>query len=82
VSYQCHVVGGGRCTEEDVEIVPMERVVTRMAHDTFGISARLKDYTVETTLTELDACTTKITMSHFYATPTLQSRVFDWIARD
>ena len=82
VSYQCHVVGGGRCTEEDVEIVPMERVVTRMAHDTLGISARLKDYTVETTLTELDACTTKITMSHFYATPTLQSRVFDWIARD
>jgi hypothetical protein len=22
VSYQCHVGGGGRCTEEDVEIVP------------------------------------------------------------
>ena len=59
----------------------MERVVTRMAHDTLGISARLKDYIVETTLTELDACTTKVTMSHFYATPTLQSRVFDWIAR-
>ena len=81
MSYQCHVVGGGRCTEEDVEIVPMERVVTRMAHDTLGISARLKDYTVETTLTELDACRTKVTMSHCYATPTLQSRVFDWIAR-
>jgi uncharacterized protein YndB with AHSA1/START domain len=73
VSYQCHLVGGAhRCTEEDVEIVPMERIVTRLAHDTFGISERLKDYTVETTLTELDACTTKVTMSHFYATSTLE----------
>jgi uncharacterized protein YndB with AHSA1/START domain len=86
VSYQGHVVGGGRCTEEDVEIVPMERVVTRMAHDTLGISARLKDYTVETTLTELDACTTKVTMSHSYATPTLRSlilmRIKNWDYRE
>jgi uncharacterized protein YndB with AHSA1/START domain len=78
VSYQCHVVVGGRCTEEDIEIVPMERVVTRMAHDTLGISARLKNYTVETTLTELDACTTKVTMSHFYALPTLRSSASWW----
>jgi uncharacterized protein YndB with AHSA1/START domain len=83
VSYQCHVVvGAHHCTEEDVEIVPMERIVTRLPHDTLGISAQLKDYTVETTFTELDSRTTKVTMSHFYATPTLRSRVFDWIARD
>jgi uncharacterized protein YndB with AHSA1/START domain len=55
VSYQCQVVGGGCCTEEDVEIVPIERVVTPVAHDTLGISALLKDYTVETTLTSICA---------------------------
>jgi uncharacterized protein YndB with AHSA1/START domain len=83
VRYQCHLAGGAhRCTEEDVEVVPMERTVTRLADDTFGITARLKDYTVETTLTELDACTTKVTMSHFYATPTLRARVLERIARD
>jgi hypothetical protein len=83
VSYRCHIVGGAHhCTEKDVEIVPMERLVTRMVDDTLGLTARLKDYTVETTLTELDARTTKVTMTHFYSTPTLLSSVFDWIARD
>ena len=33
--------------------------LTRMAHDTLGISARPKEYTVETTLTELDEMTGK-----------------------
>jgi hypothetical protein len=83
VRYRCHLVGGAHyCTEEDLQIVPMERVTTRMVDDTLGLTARLKDYTVETTLTELDAQTTKVTMRHFYSTPTLVSRVLDWIARD
>ena len=83
VSYQCHLVGGRhRCTEEDVEIVPMARIVTRLPFDTLGISALLRDYTVETSLRALDARTTQVAMSHFYATPTLRSRLFDWIARD
>ena len=83
VKYRCHLVGGAHhCTEEDVEIVPMERLVTRMVDDTLGLTARLKDYTVQASLTELDARTTKVTISHFYATPTLGARVLDWIARD
>lgn len=83
VSYQCHLVGGRhRCIEEDVEIVPMARIVTRLSFDTLGISALLRDYTVETSLRALDARTTQVAMSHFYATPTLRSRLFDWIARD
>jgi len=84
VSYQCcHLVGGPhRCTEEDVEIVPMARIVTRLAFDTLGIGTLLRDYTVETSLRALDARTTQVAMSHFYATPTWRSRLFDWIARD
>ena len=83
VSYRCHLVGGAHCcTEEDIEIVPMERLVTRMVDDTLGLTARLKDYTVETTLTELDARTTRVTMSHFYSTPTLGSHLLNWLARD
>src|SRR6516162_6552022 len=83
VSYRCHLVGGAHCcTEEDMEIVPMERLVTRMVDDTLGLTARLKDYTVETTLTELDARTTRVTMSHFYSTPTLGSHLLNWLARD
>jgi len=55
VSYQCHLVGGRHsCTEEDVEIVPMARIVTRLPFDTLGISALLRDYTVETSLGALD----------------------------
>ena len=83
VSYRCHLVGGAHCcTEEDIEIVPMERLVTRMVDDTLGLTARLKDYTVETTLTELDARTTRVMMSHFYSTPTLGSHLLTWLARD
>lgn len=81
--YQCHLIGGRHCcTEEDVEIVPMVRLITRLPFDTFGISTQLRDYTVETSLRALDARTTLVAMSHFYATPTLRSRLFDWIARD
>lgn len=81
--YQCHLVGGRHwCTEEDVEIVPLVRLITRLPFDTFGISAQLRDYTVETSLRALDARTTLVAMSHFYATPTLLSRLLDWIARD
>jgi uncharacterized protein YndB with AHSA1/START domain len=83
VSYQCHLVGGRHhCTEEDVEIVPMARIVTRLRFDTFGITALLRDYTVETSLRALDGRTTKVAMSHSYATPTLRSRLLDWIVRD
>jgi len=83
VSYHCHLVGGRHsCTEEDVEIVPMARIVTRLPFDTLGFSALLRDYTVETSLRALDARTTQVAMSHFYATPTLRSCLLDWIGRD
>jgi hypothetical protein len=81
--YKCHLVDGRHwCIEEDVEIVPMVRLITRLPFDTFGITAQFCDYTVETSLRALDAHTTQVAMSHFYATPTLRSRLLDCIARD
>src|ERR1700743_3050383 len=51
VAYQCHLAGGKHtCIEKDIEIVPMERVVTILPEDTFGISKILSDYMVETNL--------------------------------
>lgn len=36
-SYQCHFSGGKHtCVEQDVEIVPMERIVTVLPEDTWG----------------------------------------------
>ena len=39
VSYQCHLSGGKHmCVEKDIEIVPMQKLVTVLPEDTFGIS--------------------------------------------
>lgn len=51
VSYQCHLSGGKHtCIEKDIEIVPMEKIVTVLPEDTFGVSRTLPDYVVESTL--------------------------------
>jgi hypothetical protein len=50
VAYRCHLLGGKHtCVEKDIEIVPMERIVTVLPEDTFGISKILSDYVVDTT---------------------------------
>lgn len=38
------------CVEKDIEIIPMQKLVTVLPEDTFGISKILPDYVVETTL--------------------------------
>jgi len=39
VAYQCHLAGGKHtCIEKDIEVVPMEKIVTVLPEDTFGIS--------------------------------------------
>ena len=49
-SYQCHLSGGKHtCIEKDIEIVPLQKIVTVLPEDTFGISKILSDYRVETT---------------------------------
>lgn len=82
VSYQCHLSGGKHtCIEKDVEVVPLEKIVTILPQDTFGISKILSDYTVETTFQKLGDSSTKVEISHFYSTPTLKAKLLNLIAR-
>ncbi len=82
VSYQCCLSGGKHtCIEKDVEIVPLEKIVTVLPHDTFGISKILSDYTVETTFQKLGDSSTKVEISHYYSTPTLKSKLLNLIAK-
>jgi len=54
VSYQCRLSGGKHtCIEKDIEIVPLEKIVTVLPQDTFGISKIFGDYRVETTFQKL-----------------------------
>ncbi len=75
VSYRCHLSGGKHtCVEKDIEIVPMQKLVTVLPEDTFGISKVLPDYVVETTLHRVGRSSTKIEISHYYSTPTLKTK--------
>jgi uncharacterized membrane protein len=82
VSYQCHLAGGKHtCIEKDIEIVPLEKIVTVLPEDTFGISKILSDYRVETTFQKLDDSSTKVAISHYYSTPTLKAKLLNFIAK-
>src|SRR5512138_488683 len=66
VSYQCHLTDGkSNCIEKDIEIIPMERIVTVFPSDTMGLTKLLPDYIVESTLRKIDANKTEVTISHF-----------------
>ena len=69
------------CVEKDIEIVPMQKIVTVLPEDTFGISKVLPDYVVETTLHRVGQSSTKIEISHYYSTPTLKAKLLNLIAR-
>ena len=82
VSYQCHLSGGKHtCIEKDIEIVPLEKIVTVLPHDTFGISKILGDYTVETTFQKLGDFSTKVEISHYYSTTSLKAKLLNLIAK-
>ena len=82
VAYQCHLSGGKHtCTERDIEIVPLEKIVTILPQDTFGISKILSDYTVETTFQKVGDFSTKVEISHYYSTPTLKAKLLNLIAK-
>jgi uncharacterized membrane protein len=81
VAYQCHLKGGKHtCVEKDIEIVPMEKIITILPEDTFGISKILTDYTVETTFRRQSNDTTEVRISHYYSTATMKARVVNLIA--
>jgi hypothetical protein len=59
----------------------MQKIVTVLPEDTFGISKVLPDYVVETTLHRVGQSSTKIEISHYYSTPTLKAKLLNLIAR-
>lgn len=81
VSYRCHLSGGKHtCIEKDIEIVPMQKIVTVLPEDTFGISKILPDYLVETRVHRVGQSSTKMEISHYYSTPTLKAKLLNLIA--
>jgi uncharacterized membrane protein len=82
VAYQCHLKGGKHsCVEKDIEIVPMEKIVTILPEDTFGINKILPDYVVETTFDRMSDSSTRVEISHHYSTKTLKAKLLNLIAK-
>src|SRR5215813_1615226 len=82
VSYQCHLKDGkNSCIEKDIEIVPMQKIVTVFPEDTMGITKLLPDYTVESNLTELGENLTKLEISHFYSSSKLKVWLSNFIIK-
>ena len=81
-SYQCHLRGGKHtCIEKDIEIIPLQKIVTVLPEDTFGISKILSDYRVETTFQTLGHRSTKVEISHYYSTTTLKAKLLNLMAK-
>jgi hypothetical protein len=82
IAYRCHLKDGkNTCVEKDLEVVPMERIVTALPEDTMGITKMLPDYLVEARLTPLAENVTKVEFNHYYSTRTLKAKVFNVIAK-
>lgn len=82
VSYRCHLSGGKHtCVEKDVEIVPLQKIVTVLPEDTFGISKILNDYTVETMFSNLGDAVTKVEIHHYYSTTSLKAKLLNLIVK-
>jgi hypothetical protein len=81
-SYRCDLAGGKHtCIEKDIEIIPLQKIVTMLPEDTFGISKILSDYRVETTFQMLGHRSTKVEISHYYSTTTLKAKLLNLIAK-
>jgi polyketide cyclase/dehydrase/lipid transport protein len=82
VAYRCHLKDGkNTCVEKDIEVVPMERIVTALPEDTMGITNMLPDYLVESRLIALAENETKVEMRHYYSTKSLKAKLFNLIAK-
>lgn len=82
VAYRCHLTDGkNTCVEKDLEVVPMERVVTALPEDTLGIAKLLPDYVVEARLTPVASNETKVEFRHYYSTKSLKTKLFNAIAK-
>lgn len=82
VAYRCHLKGGKHtCVEKDIEVLPMERIVTALPEDSMGMTTLLPDYLVETRLTPLAENQTKVEFRHYYSTRSLKTRFFNVIVK-
>jgi hypothetical protein len=82
VSYRCHLSGGKHsCVERDIEILPLQKIVTVLPEDTFGISRILRDYTVETTFHKFGDASTKVEICHYYSTTSLKAKLVHLVAK-
>ena len=82
VAYRCYLKDGkNTCVEKDLEVVPMERIVTALPEDTMGITKMLPDYLVEARLTPVASHETKIAFSHYYSTKSLKAKLFNVIVK-
>lgn len=82
VAYRCYLKDGkNTCVEKDIEVVPMERVVTTLPEDTMGITTLLPDYLVEAKLTPLAEDETKVEFRHYYSTKSLKAKLLNVIVK-
>lgn len=82
VAYRCYLNDGkNTCVEKDLEVVPMERIVTALPEDTMGMTKMLPDYLVEARLAPMASQETKIAFSHYYSTKSLKAKLFTLIAK-
>jgi hypothetical protein len=82
VAYKCYLKDGkNTCVEKDLEVVPMERIVTALPEDTMGMTKMLPDYLVEAKLTPLALNETKVEFSHYYSMKSLKSKLFNILAK-
>lgn len=82
VSYQCHLSDGkNSCIEKDIEIIPMEKIVTILPSDTMGLTKLLPDYTVETTFKKIDNNKTLVEISHFYSSSSLKVWLLNFVIK-
>jgi hypothetical protein len=58
----------------------MERIVTALAEDSFGVARLLPDYRVETTLEREAVGRTRVEFRHYYSIRGWKARLFHWIA--
>jgi uncharacterized protein YndB with AHSA1/START domain len=81
VGYKCHLRGGRHtCVERDVEVVPLERIVTTLAEDSFGVARLLPDYRVVSTLERVGAGRTRVEFRHHYSIRGWKAWLFHWVA--
>ncbi|MBL0183909.1 MAG: hypothetical protein IPP96_17130 [Chitinophagaceae bacterium] len=73
--------GKNTCVEKDIEIIPMEKIVTTLPSDTMGLTKLLPDYLVETTFKKLGDNSTQLEISHFYSSSKIKVKLLNIIIK-